>query len=544
MSKLIAPIIITVIIVVGIGAFSILQKPAFPEPRTNKLCGDGICDANEKANPNLCPQDCQGQTTAQQKNQPTATPTTSQTQPPSGLSIPATPSAPLSSAKDSPFGMHPAHISMQDSTYKEAKDIGVKWHRPSMYMVWSAVQKDLNSQNYNFTAFDKYYGGVQSGINILANITSRMKQESEYTLANSFLPTDEQKYLNFVKAVVERYDGDGIDDMQGLKNPILYWQVGNEPNNKGGVKDFAKLQKITYQAIKEVCPQCKVLIGGAAQPIDTLGLKTLGFVSKTDDYFYEFGKSYESYLKELNGEGFDIFDFHWYGEADGDYRKLGAVYEQIKILLKKYGFGNAPVWITEMGAYSGEPSDKSPKGEKLFSYQTETQQAADYLKRFVYPLSLGIEKIFPAFGLIEGFKGNDGYFDHTGFIYEGKGSNDLGYGVKKLSYYTYKKMVEILEGSDWNNIQTIQESDGVYVYKFQKGGKKIWVAWNDNPAEKQITITGIGAQQVKITEAVPKYESGKDVTDYSTAFNTETKSASNGKITITLKDKPVFVEEK
>jgi len=49
---------------------------------------------------------------------------------------------------------------------------------------------------------------------------------------------------------------------------------------------------------------------------------------------------------------------------------------------------------------------------------------------------------------------------------------------------------------------------------------------------------------VKITEAVPKYESGKDVTDYSAAFNTETKSASNGKITITLGDKPVFVEEK
>ena len=105
-------------------------------------------------------------------------------------------------------------------------------------------------------------------------------------------------------------------------------------------------------------------------------------------------------------------------------------------------------------------------------------------------------------------------------------------------------MTETLEESDWNNIQTIQESDGVYIYKFQKGSKKIWVAWNDNAKEKQITITGIGSQQVKITEAVPKYESGKDVTDYNTAFNTETKSVSNGKITITLGDKPVFIEEK
>ena len=36
----------------------------------------------------------------------------------------------------------------------------------------------------------------------------------------------------------------------------------------------------------------------------------------------------------------------------------------------------------------------------------------------------------------------------------------------------------------------------------------------------------------------------KEVSDYNTAFNTETKSVFGGKITLTLKDKPVFVEEK
>lgn len=99
-----------------------------------------------------------------------------------------------------------------------------------------------------------------------------------------------------------------------------------------------------------------------------------------------------------------------------------------------------------------------------------------------------------------------------------------------------------MDGSDWKNIQTIQESNGVYIYKFIKAGKPIWVAWNDNSDSKQIVISGISPGSVKITEAVPKYESGKDVADYSTAFNTETKAVSGGKITITLGDKPVFVE--
>lgn len=107
-----------------------------------------------------------------------------------------------------------------------------------------------------------------------------------------------------------------------------------------------------------------------------------------------------------------------------------------------------------------------------------------------------------------------------------------------------KIKVEILDGSDWNNIQTIQEKDGVYIYKFMKTGKPIWVTWNDNSGSKQVTISGISSGSVKTTEAVPKYESGKDVADYSTAFNTETKSVSNGKISITLGEKPVFAEEK
>ncbi|MCL4476893.1 MAG: hypothetical protein M1508_11810 [Nitrospirae bacterium] len=151
---------------------------------------------------------------------------------------------------------------------------------------------------------------------------------------------------------------------------------------------------------------------------------------------------------------------------------------------------------------------------------------------------------------MEGFKYDGGYFDYTGLIYDGWGQGDLGLGVKKLSYYTYKKMTEVLEGSDWNNIQTVQESGDVYIYKFTKSSKPIYVAWWDyftdatySPGKtKQIVITGLQGNTVLITEVVPKYESWKDVTDYSTAFKTETKSITNGQITVTLGDSPVFTE--
>ena len=70
------------------------------------------------------------------------------------------------------------------------------------------------------------------------------------------------------------------------------------------------------------------------------------------------------------------------------------------------------------------------------------------------------------------------------------------------------------------------------------------MAWNDKKEKREIVISGISSSEVKVTEAVPKYASGKDVTDYDTAFNTYIQVPKDGKVTITLGDVPVFVEEK
>ncbi|MBU4070163.1 MAG: hypothetical protein KJ646_04235, partial [Nanoarchaeota archaeon] len=134
----------------------------------------------------------------------------------------------------------------------------------------------------------------------------------------------------------------------------------------------------------------------------------------------------------------------------------------------------------------------------------------------------------------------------AGLISNPSMSNQDKNHYKNLGFYTYKLMVEKLEGSDWDNIQTIQESDNVYVYKFIKNGEPVWVAWwdyfDDTTSSKTISVDVGDINSVKITEAVPKYESGKEVTDYNTAFNTETKTVSGGKVEIILGEIPVFVE--
>jgi hypothetical protein len=313
-----------------------------------------------------------------------------------------------------------------------------------------------------------------------------------------------------------------------------------------------------------------VLIGGVP-----------GFPS---EYISNFDTDFAPILKELNGEYVDVFDFHWYGQATGDYQLRDTAVEatgsasassnsgngsttvdsadvlaHIRQTLSADGFpSDMPVWITEMGSYSGDPSESSgPPGRQAKRLenppQSERQQAQDYFKRFIYPLSRGVGKVFLAFGLMEGFKHDDGYFDHTGLVYNGEGAGDPGRGVKKLSYYTYKKMSEKLTGADWSTVTTLRDGasgDHLYLFRVNKEGKDIYIAWWDYYDEpgfkegdtKSIRLDEIEGTMAALTKVVPRAESGQQVSDYTTAFETSELPVEDGSLDITLDEDPIIIE--
>ena len=92
-------------------------------------------------------------------------------------------------------------------------------------------------------------------------------------------PCDVKAYGDFVEKVVERYDGDGQDDMPGLVIPIKYWEIMNEPEMQGGSiggageelkffvgtpEEYLEILKTSYQAIKKADPKAKVAHAGMA----------------------------------------------------------------------------------------------------------------------------------------------------------------------------------------------------------------------------------------------------------------------------------------
>jgi hypothetical protein len=437
-----------------------------------------------------------------------------------------------SDANGSSFGMHPASMSygrQDDRSFQAAKLMNVGWHRPHVYAFQFLIQKDLSKPVYDFAMHDNLYGFVPQGMRIIANITPDVDGERNhgYTEKNSYIPKDEKTYSDFVKAVVERYDGDGIDDMPGLKNPIKHWQVDNEPPKR--LKGYTKLLEITYKAIKEADSDCKVLIGGAT-----------GFPK---DLEKNFNRDFVPMLKELSGKYFDIFDFHWYGTLK-EYAGCQKTCNVIRKALDDNGFKNIPIWITEMGAYSGKPK----MGRYEFEYQSESDQANDILRILLHPLSYGVSKVFPAFGMIEGFvdpKDND-YFDNTGLIYDGIGQYDKGIGVKKLSFWTYKFIAQNLANADLSNVATVFDKDGVKVIKFIVSAKPVYVGWFDWWTSKDKTKTvsiDVAIGKWTVTEAIPNKDSGKNIkeADYPKFFTGKTFDVADGKLKIILGSKPVMI---
>jgi len=85
-----------------------------------------------------------------------------------------------------------------------------------------------------------------------------------------YAPCDIDAYLAWLAATVERYDGDGIDDMPGLAYPIRHWEILNEPEMQGpqlcffqeDSASYAELLRQSYQAIKTADPSAIVLPAG------------------------------------------------------------------------------------------------------------------------------------------------------------------------------------------------------------------------------------------------------------------------------------------
>ena len=170
-----------------------------------------------------------------------------------------------------------------------------------------------------------------------------------------YLPSDMEAYSAYVRRVVERYDGDGVDDMPGLKRGVIYWEVDNEPDLHNsrpprGSKAEAKSAKpenfqtpaeygavlvASSAAIRAASPAAKVLSAGLYTPRSAEG------------------RSYLSALATQPGvaAAIDIVSVHCYFDEDS----LDPVARTLQVIGEN--LPGKPIWVTETSvAAKGEPA--------------------------------------------------------------------------------------------------------------------------------------------------------------------------------------------
>jgi len=380
-----------------------------------------------------------------------------------------------SDIESSPFGFLGVGENY-DENLPYLKDIGVKWVRYAgrSGIVWDIVEPEKERFNWYYND-SLYLKTSKDGINMVITILNPSRwdrAERDGRRPSHRLPRNIDAYKNFLKKVVERYNGDGIDDAPG--SPVIkYWQIQNEPDIfwRDTPEDFARFLKISYQVIKEYNKNAKVVLAGVGMPS---GVQ----------------KFYIPMLKHLNkikdGKGdryFDIFDLHWIEGGTGGYKTTKGLMDErtnfrelikhIRESLDLYGYNNVPIWITEMASYDGKPRNRRIN----FPFESERDYASELFKRYIYPLSLGVEKIFWV-SLIEwqNFDGEgvNGYFDSVGLINNPR--ND-GSSHKKIAYYTYKLMVEKLNGTYWNKMKTLELGKDIFAYRLIKNSNIMYVIW-------------------------------------------------------------------
>lgn len=391
-------------------------------------------------------------------------------------------------------------------------------------------------------------------------------------------PKEEFKddYKAFVEAVVERYDGDGKEDMPGLKYPIMDYGIEREFTGyfPGTGSQYVEVLKMAYPSVKKANPNARVMLNAL--------LMWDIFQGNPDDI--EIKKRFENPLngkrKDLTDapvildatDYYDVIDFH----SLSDYSEIPATVKWLKKEMEKRKV-NKPIFIGDafpmspLLAYGFEDCEEGFLNAKPFyPITSETRcKAADVIKDVRFTTGRHKEtvewlRINTAAGLVkkyvvsagEGVEGiNVGNLEDWPIpvgaglsAYFGLMETKYGGGEqlvatrtvikKRAGWFALKQVVEKLDGFD--TVETISAgTDGVWAYQFTKGGKEVLVAWYDDgefyqpnfePPIKNVKFDWADGKAMVTTLAVDEtVESSEAV-------------SSNGKLELELGSMPVFVE--
>jgi hypothetical protein len=317
-----------------------------------------------------------------------------------------------------------------DKPISSMKELGVSWSREEF--IWELIEPEKGAFEWNF--YDQAINSLSSSkVNILGIIDYSAPWATEdpnRANADKYMPNIDD-WKNYIGKIVDRYG-----------SRVKYWQIWNEPNISVFFKpapnasQYLELLQSAYEVIKQKDPNAQVLMAG------TSGVDV-------------------GYLRELKNLGassyFDILAVHPYSfdfisPPEGNFLTNMKNAQQLAS-----EFGNKSIWLTEFGWPTNNTGIASEDLQAKYLSRI-------YLMSYQFP---NVKKLF--------------WYD---FRNDGDDKNDRenNFGLinrdytRKKSFYAYKNLISILEGSQLESVNTNGEN-GVYDYSFSKLNSKIRVIW-------------------------------------------------------------------
>jgi len=349
--------------------------------------------------------------------------------------------------------------------FKSAREAGGAYDRPFFELFqWDRIEKEPG--HFDFQETDQHVKQAQDyGLHILANLQpfaawDQVKCHQDLTPTGKpgvavsqtpkGKPCDMAAYKNFILKLVERYDGDGIDDMPGLTVPIKHWEVLNEPEFQeeplvffqGTPADYCEILQATSEAVKQADPEAYVVQGGMAGMMDVC----------TNFWQGVFDTGGAAYL--------DIMNMHSIGH--GEHLNIPA----FKQFLARNGLQDKPIWVTEVQFQQ--------------SQQTQNFSNEDFAKilarSYIFALANGVVKLFYVNIRMPPFYDAGIPFDERSALIKNNGEKSALF----KAHATVALMLGELGKGD--SVEIIRERVGSWhieegQYKFSIKGRTIYALW-------------------------------------------------------------------
>ena len=473
---------------------------------------------------------------------------------------------------------------------------GVQWAKTRLEaFAWGQVERSppgSGENRYDWSLTDALITEYQqAGIR---NIQSYLSAASDWGSRSDtdVMPQDEflDDYGDWVGALIERYDGDGIDDMPGLLAPVEHWVIGGEWTGFWGsrdAEDYLRMLEVASARAREAFPE--VVIGTIPFLLFDVFHGNEPSAAQIDQRLEDPPRCCRNFTAGMlsildRPELFDVVSVH----SLGDYTEIPPTLRWFRERMAERGY-QRPVFFDDAFPISllaniqlirgtGWPS-AYPVDDESRPTILELLRSAARADRADSDAAIAWLRAETAIGTVrkavtayaEGAAGiqignlEDWTVDRGAGLREAQvniiGAAALmgmievrhprGYqvddqravGEPRPAYHTFALLMQKIGRFDFDRVERIGSLRGARGYRLERAGQPIWVLWN----EAGLTLPGEPTPTAELVLEVPEGFERFVVTEAitvvgETAPSIESRPVEGATITLTLSPVPVFVE--